>query len=110
MKQLVMCVGYLFLMLTSSCQCSPPITAQQIERDIAGKTVGVTGFRTEKPDTWTFDKLNETKIILEESSCRSQEARIMIDVKTRSSAGIAIAEASGRLRLYYERVGNEWIL
>jgi hypothetical protein len=70
----------------------------------------VTGFKTDKPDSWTFDKVNEKKIIIEGSNCRSQKARIMIDVKTRASAGIAIAEASGKLQLYYEQVENEWIL
>ncbi len=110
MKKLFLCVNYLFLVWTSSCQCSPPITAQKIEHDIAGRTIGVTGFKTDKPDSWTFDKVNEKKIIIEGSNCRSQKARIMIDVKTRASAGIAIAEASGKLQLYYERVENEWIL
>jgi len=110
MKQLVLCVGYLFLMWNLSCQCSPPINAQKIEHDIAGRTVEVTGLKAEKPNTWTFGKVSETTIILEGSNCRLSEATIVIDIETSASAGITITMASGRLQLSYERVENEWIL
>jgi hypothetical protein len=110
MKKLILSAGYLLLVGTSACQCSPPITAQKIENDILGKTIRVKGFKTEKPDTWTFKQDNETKITIEGSTCYSNEARMTIDIKTRAYAGIAIAKAGGRLRLSYERVGNEWIL
>ena len=110
MKKLILSAVYLLLVGTSACQCSPPITAQKIEHDIVGQTISVTGFRTNKPDTWTFKQDDETKITIAGSTCYSNEARITIDIKTRSIAGIALAMASGRLRLSYERVGNEWIL
>jgi len=110
MKKLILSAGYLLLIGTSACQCSPPITAQKIEHDIVGKSISVTGFRTGKPDTWTFKQDDETKITVAGSTCHANEARITIDIKTRSFAGIAIAKASGRLRLSYERVGDEWIL
>jgi hypothetical protein len=109
MKKQTLSAGYLLLMWTSACQCSPPITTQKIEHDIVGQTVSVSGFRTAKPDTWTFQD-NEAKITLTGSTCRSNEARITIDIETRASHGIALAMASGRLRVTYERVGNEWIL
>ena len=109
MNRLSLSAGSLLLVWTSACQCSPPIAAKKIERDIVGKTISVTGYRTMKPDTWTFQD-NETKITLAGSTCHSNEARMAIDIETRASHGIAIAMASGRLRLTYERVGNEWNL
>src|SRR5215211_3631052 len=109
-KKLILFAGYLLLTWTSACQCSPPITAQEMERDIVGKTVSVLRFKTERPDTWTFRKDDETKIAVVGSTCRSGEALITIDIKTRASAGIAMARATGRLRLSYERVGGEWVL
>ncbi len=109
MKKLTLFAGYLILMCMSACQCSPPITAQKIEHDIVGQTISVTGVKTEKPDTWTFQD-NETKITIAGSTCYSNEARITIDIETRASQGIALAMASGRLRVSYEEVGNDWIL
>jgi hypothetical protein len=110
MKRLIPVAIYLLLMWAAACQCSPPITAQKIEHDVVGKAVSVAGFRTGKPDTWTFTKNDEMKITVAGSTCQSDKARITVDVKTRSSAGIAIATAAGRLRLSYERVGSEWVL
>ena len=110
MKKLIMFAGCLLLTSTSACQCSPPITAQEMGHDIVGKTVSISGFKTGKPDTWTFKSDDETEIAVVRSTCRSGEALITIDVKTRASAGIAIARAAGRLRLSYERVGDGWVL
>lgn len=110
LKKFVLGVGCLFLFWTSACQCSPPITAQKIERDIKGKTVGIKGFSTERSDIWTFGADDEIEIRMVESTCRSNKARITINISTRSSAGIAMANASGSLHLYYEQVGDEWIL
>ena len=110
MKRLILSAGCVLLVRTSACQCSPPITAQKIEDDIVGKTISVAGYKTEQPETWTFQKVRDTKVILADSSCHSNEARITIDIETRASHGIALAMASGRLRVSYERVGNEWIL
>jgi hypothetical protein len=109
MRKLILSVGYLVLMWTSACQCSPPVNTQKIEHDIVGQTTNVRGFRTEKPDTWTF-QADETKINIAGSTCHSNEATITIDIKTRASQGIALAMASGRLWVSYEQVGNEWIL
>ncbi|OLE50937.1 MAG: hypothetical protein AUG51_25520 [Acidobacteria bacterium 13_1_20CM_3_53_8] len=110
MRMLILSAAYLLLVCTSACQCSPPISAQKIEHDIVGKTISVTGFKTGKPDTWTFKQDDETKITIAGSTCHSNKARITIDIETRAFAGIAIAKASGRLQLSYERVGDDWIL
>jgi hypothetical protein len=44
------------------------------------------------------------------STCHINQVRITIDIETRAFQGIALAMASGRLRVSYERVGNEWNL
>ena len=110
MNRLALGIALLWIVSVSACECSRPITVEKIQRDVVGKTVGIAAYGTGKPDSWTFGADDELEINAVEYDCGPRKAAISVTISTRSFAGVAIAEASGKLALSYERVGSAWVL
>jgi len=69
----------------------PPVTAERVERDLAGKIVG----------TWIFQKSEWRDIDILEADYAGDKARIVVNVDT-------IRNKTGRLRLRYRWVDGRW--
>jgi hypothetical protein len=83
----------------------PKITEEQLGKDIVGKNTG------EGILSWQFEKDEPREIKILETHYSGNKATIIIDMKTESAPrSLTHTKMSGRLRLQYEWIANEWNL
>ena len=74
-------------------EARPPVTAEQIEKDISGKILG----------TWIFQKSEWRDIDILEADYSGDKAKIEVNIDT-------IRNKSGRVRLRYQWTDGRWKL
>lgn len=81
------------------------ITVEDIQKDIAGKNTG------EGLMSWEFGEDEPREISIVESKYEGDTATIIIDMKTENlPEHIGKQKMTGKLRLYYKRIEDEWNL
>jgi hypothetical protein len=89
------------------------ITTEKIMSDIVGrvvKTAASTG--TEPPTDWTFEASEFRQVEILDRHMEDTRFTIIIFITTRNNhqPDEDDVQVSGKLRLYYERKGSQWIL
>lgn len=74
-------------------EARPPVTAEQIEKDVSGKILG----------TWIFQKSEWRDIDILEADYSGDKAKIEVNIDT-------IRNKSGRVRLRYQWTDGRWKL
>jgi hypothetical protein len=89
------------------------ITAEKIVHDVIGSVVKITDVEGDSPPAdWTFDADESRQVEILERKASPAGAVITAFMTTRNNPGPddELLTVSGKLRLYYQRKGGEWVL
>jgi hypothetical protein len=91
--------------LLIGCTSHPKITVEDIENDIRGRNTG------EGLMSWRFESNEPRTITIINSKYEGDKATLIVNIDTKSAPGSFIRRtASGRLRLHYEWISDDWAL
>jgi hypothetical protein len=89
------------------------ITAETIERDVIGHVVTITGVENDStPTDWTFDadEFRQAEILERKTSPVGASITVFITTRNNPGPNEELLTVSGKLRLYYQRKGGEWVV
>jgi hypothetical protein len=91
----------------------PPITHAQVESDVVGRVVQVTGENEEGPsERWTFetDDFRQVRVVDYKQSGDAWTLNVAMSTNNSPKHGEAHVYLAGILRLHYERFADKWNL
>ena len=101
----MICTGCLLVLLMFGCTIHPEITVEDIQQDIVGVTT------SHGSSTIKFTKEDPRKITIVETDYSWNKAEIVIEMESEMTSLLVIkSKMSGKLRLHYEWIAEEWNL
>ncbi len=103
------------LLSSLACQRHPEITTSMIEKDIIGKVIRGIVYERGMGINWRFDKEESRTIAILEANYQENKAVLIINIEARGVVKgffgrTHVAELSGRIRLHYEWIVDQWNL
>ena len=90
-----------------------PISVYKILRDVVGHVVMITEISDDsEPTEWTFDadEFKQAEILSSEATATTATITIFMTTRNNPKPDEDAVQVTGRLRLYYQRQSDKWVL